>query len=101
MPRIKMRWKFWLAWCVPAVAMVAIAQFTPDAITEVGHPGTFLTAIAYPGGWLVPDTTVVQTSHATLVLEGTLSSERGQPVTIRDTTRQGLVACTGSAGCLP
>lgn len=82
-----------LASFLPPILIMVLLVSSPDAITRQAPAGEFISASAAPGGWGATNLTTIQTTAGTLIVQGIFSGRRGEPLLVRDSTRNGLEVC--------
>lgn len=90
---------------LPAAIGVLIG-LTPNVPVASADAGQFVSANASAGGFFTPGVTTVQTTKGSITVHGQLSVERGRPLLVEETLKDGLqlcvqgnpITCTGIAG---
>lgn len=77
---------------LPAAIGVLIG-LTPNIAVASADAGQFVSANASAGGFFTPGITTVQTTKGSITVYGQLSVERGRPLLVQETLKDGLQLC--------
>lgn len=86
-----------LGWLIPSAAIILMLVWAPNVTTRTADVGSLVSTRPRPHGnfWGDP-ATIVQTTHGMFVANGIFSAMHGEPLVIRDTSRDGLMVCAKS-----
>lgn len=93
---MKMGRAFWFVlpvWLVPVMTVVMYLGLAPDVITRRTDAGSFVSAQVRSPGILAAVETSVQTTHGVLFVEGAFAAPTGEPLVLRDSSRDGVQLC--------
>lgn len=93
---MKTGWVFWLVlsvWLLPVIAVGVYLGLAPSVVTRSADAGAFVNAQVRPPGIFVGTTTSVQTTHGILFVAGAFTAPTGEPLALRDSTRDGVQLC--------
>lgn len=94
MKRIKTRWIVFAGWLLPTIAMGLWLGLTSNVVVGEADAGAFLSAESRPGGFFAPSVMTVHTTRGTLAVADFISAQRGTPLVVIDSTRDGLQVCS-------
>jgi len=93
---MKMGRVFWFVlsvWLLPVVTVGVYLGFAPNVITRAADEGAFVRAQVRPPGIFAAVTTMVQTTHGVLFVDGIFTAPTGEGLVLQDSTREGVQLC--------